>query len=123
MSIYLLTMLTHLLIVVIHLLTIPNCFNNFTAKSNVCANSLMIGRILLLIQPIPLIAHLQISTSQIPNFYNYYSWIDLLIICSSIVNTMLTKGSSIFFSSSLLRIYGFYMSQFSTSTFISKSSA
>jgi hypothetical protein len=46
---------------------------------------------------------------------------DLLIICSSTINIVLTVGSSICSSSSLLHISGFYMSQSSSSTSILKS--
>jgi hypothetical protein len=48
---------------------------------------------------------------------------DSLVICGSAINIMLTARSSICSSSSLLRIYGFYMSQASSSTSIWKSFA
>jgi hypothetical protein len=44
---------------------------------------------------------------------------DLWVICSSKINNMLTLGSSIYFSSSSHCIYGFYVTQFSSSTSVS----
>jgi hypothetical protein len=47
--------------------------------------------------------------------------IDLSIICSSKINIMLTLGSFIYSFSSWHRICGFYVTQFSSSTSVSKS--
>jgi len=66
--IYLMIMLIHMLIVAIHLLIVSTNLMIVQIPS-------MISCILLLIQLIPLTDHLQIFGSQIPHFYNYYSWI------------------------------------------------
>ncbi len=120
MSTNILTMAIHLLTMLIHLLTIPNFSTNSTTKFYVCANTLN-DRVNISIDSID---NLNSSSSDLcfPNpSLLMLLFKDLLIICSSTINIVLTVGSSICSSSSLLHISGFYMSQSSSSTSILKS--
>ncbi len=75
MPIRLLTMSIHLLIVTTHLLFILIFLLNVPTNLMIVWKPHMIKQILLLIQSILLIDHLQISRFLIPHFCNNYSWV------------------------------------------------